>query len=80
MQMDWVSNDRFLQCGTQGSEYHRLHECEARNRTRLELPRDISNRQQSATSTGKMVLGKRYYIESFGKLVTSGKTQSKNNR
>ena len=39
-EMDWVSYDRCLHCGKEGSEYHRLYECEAH---KIIWQRDISN-------------------------------------
>ena len=55
-EMDRVSNDRCLQCGNEGSEYHMLYECEAHTKIRLDMPRDISkHHQQAVTDTRKMI-------------------------
>ena len=39
------------QCGKEGHEHHKVHDCEAR--TRLEMPKDIS--KQTITSRRRMV-------------------------
>ena len=57
-EMDSVGSVRCFQCRMEGSEYHRLYECEARTRRRLKLPRGIStHQQQTLTSNGRMVWG-----------------------
>ena len=62
--MDRVSNDRCLPCVKEGSAYHRLYDCEAHERTRLELPRDIRKLQQQAvTSKERLVWGKMAHSE-----------------
>ena len=47
-----MNNDRCLQRGKEGSEYHRLRECDTHHRTRLEVPRDI-NSLEKKTRDGK---------------------------
>ena len=39
-EMDWVRDDRRLQCGQEGNAYHRMSETEAHDKIRLELPRE----------------------------------------
>ena len=48
-----MNNGWRQQCGTEVSEYHRLYECVAHERTRPELPRDISSCQQNKLSQVK---------------------------
>ena len=65
--MHWVSNDRCLQCGTEGHENDRLYACEPQRKRRLELPRDFSkHKQQTVTSHKRVGLGTR----SCGKKIT----------
>ena len=48
--MDSVSDDRCQQCGKEGSAYRRQYECLAQ-KILLEMPRDISIRQQQTVTS-----------------------------
>ena len=52
-EMDWLQ--MFKKCGTEGSEYHRLYECEAHRRRRIGLPNGNSKRPQQAFTRGLAV-------------------------
>ena len=54
--MHCVSNDRCLQCGTEGHEYDRLYVCEPHRKRRQELPRVFSkHKQQTSLATKGLV-------------------------
>ena len=64
-QMDRVSYDRCVHCGKEGIVYHRLWECDAHKRMRLELPRDISKHQLQAVTSKSIVSERRLTARLF---------------